>query len=61
MMIFGNITNTTYRFSCKQYNLFYTIQKREICPFMETVPFGCKVLIIYYAKSVVVLVIVVIT
>ena len=38
-MIFGNTTNTTCRFSLKQYNLFYTFQKHEICPFMETVPY----------------------
>ena len=37
-MAFGNTTNTTYWFSFKQYNLFYTVQKHEICPFMETVP-----------------------
>ena len=39
MMIFGNTTNTTYGFSFKQYNLFYTVQKHEIRPFMETVPY----------------------
>ena len=33
-----NTTNTTCQFSFKQYNLFYTVQKHEICPFMETVP-----------------------
>ena len=38
MVIFGNTTNTTCPFSFKQYNLFYTVQKHEICPFMETVP-----------------------
>ena len=38
-MIFGNTTNTASRFSFKQYNLFYTVQKHEICPFMETVPY----------------------
>ena len=27
MMIFGNTTNTTCRFSFKQYCLFYTVQK----------------------------------
>ena len=37
-MIFGNTISTTYQFSFKQYNLFYTIQKHEIFPFMETVP-----------------------
>ena len=37
-MIFGNTTNTTCRFSFKQYSLFYTVKKREICPFMEIVP-----------------------
>ena len=38
-MIFGNTTNTTYRFTFKEYKLFYTVQKHEICPFMETVPY----------------------
>ena len=38
MMIFGNTTNITCRFNFKQYNLFYTVQKHEICPFMENVP-----------------------
>ena len=33
MMIFGNTTNTTCWFSFKQYNLFYTVQKHEICRF----------------------------
>ena len=42
--IFGTTTNTTYWFSYKQYNLFYTVQKHEICPFMETVPFARPVL-----------------
>ena len=37
-MIFGNTTNTMHWFSFKQYNLFYTVQKHEICPFTETVP-----------------------
>ena len=37
-MIFSNTTNTTYRFSFKQNNLFYTVQKHEIWPFMETLP-----------------------
>ena len=39
MMIFGNTTNTTCRFSFKQYNLFYTVQKHEICPFSANVPY----------------------
>ena len=39
IMIFGNTTNTTCRFSFKRYKLFYTVQKHEICPFMETVPY----------------------
>ena len=39
-MIFGNNTNTTCRFSFKQYNLFYTVHKHEILAFMETVPHG---------------------
>ena len=39
MMIFGNATNTTCRFSCKQYDLLYTVEKHEICPFMETAPY----------------------
>ena len=38
-MKFGNITNTTDRFSLKQYNLFYTVQKHEIYPFMESVSY----------------------
>ena len=38
MMIFGNTTNITCPLSFKQYNLFYTVQTHEICPFMETVP-----------------------
>ena len=37
-MIFDNTTNTTYQFSFKQYNLFDTVQKQEIFPFIETVP-----------------------
>ena len=39
-MPFSITTITTCRFSFKQYNLFYTIQKHEICPFCETVPNG---------------------
>ena len=38
-MIFGNTTNTTCWFSFNQYNLFYTVQKHEICQFMETVTY----------------------
>ena len=38
MMVLGNTTNTTCQFSFKQYKLFDTVQKHEICPFMETVP-----------------------
>ena len=38
-MIFLNTANSTYWFYFKQYNLFYTVQKHEICPFMETVPY----------------------
>ena len=40
MMTFGNTTNTTSWFNFKQHNLFYTVQKYEICPFMETVPYA---------------------
>ena len=36
-MIFGNTTNTTCRFSFQQYNLFYTVHKHEMFPFMEIV------------------------
>ena len=43
MMTFVNTTKTTCRFSFKQYNLFYTIQKHEIYPFIETVPYECVV------------------
>ena len=39
MMIFGNTTNTTCRFSFKRCNLFYTVQKHDICLFMETVTY----------------------
>ena len=42
MMLFGNTTNTTCRFSFKQYNFFYTVQKHEICLFMETVSYVFK-------------------
>ena len=38
MMVLGNTTNTTCQFSFKQYKSFDTVQKHEICPFMETVP-----------------------
>ena len=38
MMIFGNTTNTRRWFSFNQYNLLYTVQKHEICPFMEAAP-----------------------
>ena len=41
MMTFGKTTNTTCRFSFKQYNLFYVVQKPLICPFMETVLYDC--------------------
>ena len=39
MMIFGNTTNITHQFSLKRYNLFYTVKKYEIFPFVETVPY----------------------
>ena len=38
IMTIGDTTNTKCPFSFKQYNLFYSVQKHEICPFMETVP-----------------------
>ena len=41
-MTFGD--TSTFRFSFEQYNLFYTIQKHEICPFMETVPYDKHIL-----------------
>ena len=39
IMIFSNTTNTTCWLTFEQYKLFYTVQKHEICPFMETVPY----------------------
>ena len=49
MMIFGNTTNTTCSVSFKRYNLFYTVQKHEICPIMETVPHENQVSLLGFA------------
>ena len=40
MITFGITTNTTCWFGLKQYNPFYTVQKHEICPFLETLAYG---------------------
>ena len=50
MMIFGITTNTTCRFSFKQYNLFFPVQGHEICPFMETVPYVFWLIFHYFNK-----------